>query len=53
MKNCNVIINGKNFFDQAIHSEIKWYKEIKKLPTGQGYTTESLLDFGYMKSLSL
>ena len=28
IKNYNVIINGKNFYDQPIDSEIKYYKEI-------------------------
>ena len=41
IKNYNVIINGKDFYDQAIDSDIKRYKEIIKLTTGQGedYTT--------------
>ena len=41
--NYNVIINGKSFFDQAIDSDIKRYKEIRKLTTGQVKIT--LLDF--------
>ena len=51
-KNYNVIINGKNFFDQAIDSDIKQYEEIRKLTTGQGedYTTEYLLDNDFIKS---
>ena len=34
-------MNGKNFYDQAIDSDIKQYKEIRKLTAGQGkgYTT--------------
>ena len=31
IKNYNVIINGKNFFDQPIDSDIKRYEEIRKL----------------------
>ena len=31
-----VIINGHNFYDQAIDSDINLYKEIRKLTTGQG-----------------
>ena len=27
IKNYNVIINGKNFYNQAIDSDIKWYEE--------------------------
>ena len=51
IKNYNIIINGKNFYDQAIYSDIKRYKEIRKLTTGQGedYTTGCLLDYGYVK----
>ena len=50
--NYNVIINGKNFYDQATDSDIKRCEEIKKLTTGQGedYTTGCLLDYDYFKS---
>ena len=46
-----MIINGKNFFDQAIDSDIKRYEEIRKLTTGQGedYTIGCSLDWDYMK----
>ena len=30
IKNYNVIINGKNFYDQAIDSDIKQYEGLKK-----------------------
>ena len=52
MDNYNVIINGKNFYDQAIDSVIKWYEKIRKLLTGQGedYTTGFLLDYNYIKN---
>ena len=51
IKNYNVIINGKHFYDPAIDSDIKKYEEIRKLTTGQGedYTTECLLDYDYIK----
>ena len=37
----DIIINGRNLYDQAIVSHLKPYKEIRKLTTGQGedYTT--------------
>ena len=35
MKNYNGTINGNNFYDQAIDSDIKRY-EIRKLTTGLG-----------------
>ena len=31
LKNDNVIVNGKNFYDQPIDSDIKWYEKIRKL----------------------
>ena len=52
LKNYNVIINRKNFYDQLIISDIKLYEEIIKLTTGQGeiYTTGCLLDYDYIKN---
>ena len=52
IKNYIVIINGKNFYDQAIDSDRKQYEEIKKLTTGQGEdcTTGCLLDYDYIKN---
>ena len=42
--NYNVIINGKDFYEHAINSDIKRYEEIRKLITGQDedYTTGCL-----------
>ena len=50
--NYNVIISGRNFYDQPIDSHIKRYEEIRKLATGQGedYTTGRLLDYDYIKN---
>ena len=52
IKKYNVIINGKNFYDHAIDSDIKQYKETRKLTTGEGedYTTACLLDYEYIKN---
>ena len=51
MKYYNVMVDGKNFFDQPINSMIKTYKNIRKIATGQGddYTTGCLLDYSYFK----
>ena len=40
------IINGKKFYDQPIDSNIKRYREIRKVATGQDedYTTGCLLE---------
>ena len=44
--NWNIIINGKNVYDQPIDSHIKSHEEIRNLAFGQGedYTTGCLLD---------
>ena len=51
-KNYNFIINGKNVYGQPTDSDIKQYKEIKKLTTGEGedYITRCLLDNDYIKN---
>ena len=51
IKDYNVMIDGKNFFDQPITSMIKTYENIRKITIGQGddYTTGCLLDYTYFK----
>ena len=43
----NVIIDGRNFYDNPIESDTEKYRELKKVMIGKGeeYTTGSLLDF--------
>ena len=36
IKDYNVQIDGKNFFDQPVNDDIKTYQNIKKIVTGQG-----------------
>ena len=45
----NVIIDGRNFYDNPIESDIEKYRELKKVIFGKGedYTTGSLLDYNY------
>ena len=45
--NYNVLIDGRNFYDQPVYELVKQYKEIRKTATGQGdgYTTGCLLDY--------
>ena len=47
----NVIIDGRNFYDNPIESDIEKYRELKKVMIGKGedYTTGSLLDSNYFK----
>ena len=49
LKIYNVIIDGRNFYDNPIESDIEKYRELKKVMIGKGedYTTGSLLDFNY------
>ena len=47
----NVIIDGRNFYDNPIESDIEKYRELKKVMIGKGedYTPGSLLDYNYFK----
>ena len=47
IKDQNVMIDGKNFFDQPINNDYKTYENIFKIATGKGddYTTGCLLDY--------
>ena len=49
--NYNVLIDGRNFYDQQINDQIKGYDEIRKISTGKGddYTTVCLLGYQYFR----
>ena len=49
IKDYNLMINGRNFFDQAIKNDLETYDNIRKIATGQGddYTTGCLWDCPY------
>ena len=49
LKKYNVIIDGRNFYDNQIESHIEKYRELKKVMIGKGedYTIGSLLDYDY------
>ena len=49
IENCNIDIDGRNFYDQPINNLIKQYGEVRKISKGQGddYATGCLLDFSY------
>ena len=51
IKDYNVMIDGKNFFDQSIKNDKKTYDNIRKIATSQGddCTTGCLLDHTYFK----
>ena len=47
----NVLIDGRNFYDQPINDRIKKYEEVRKIAMGQGddYTTRCLLNYQYFR----
>ena len=49
LKKYNVIIDGRNFYDNPIESDIEKYRQLKKVMIGKGedYTTGSLLHYDY------
>ena len=51
IKDYNVTIDGRNFFDQPINNMNQTYESIRKIATGKGgnYTTGCLLDYPYFK----
>ena len=48
-KKYNVIIDGRNLYDNTVESDIEKYRELKKvmIRKGEDYTTGSLLDYYY------
>ena len=51
IKDYNVMIDGKNFFDQPVKNNKVTYENIRKIATGQGDDcTTSLLDYIYFKN---
>ena len=45
------MIDGKNFFNQPVNSDMSVYNNIHKIATGQGddYTTSCLLAYNHLK----
>ena len=52
IKDYNVMIDGKKFFDQPVKNNKVTYENTRKVATGQGddYTTDCLLDYIYFKN---
>ena len=52
IKYYNVMVDGKNVFDQPVNNNKVTYENIRKIATGQGddYTTGCLLDYTYVKN---
>ena len=49
IENYKIEIDRRNFYDQPINDLIKKYEEIRKISTGDDYTTGCLLDFAYFE----
>ena len=51
IKDYNVMIDGKNVFDQPVKNDKVTYENIRKISNGQGddYMTGCLLDYTYFK----
>ena len=50
-KDCNVMIDGKNLFNQQVKYNLITYKNIWNIATGQrdDYTNGNLLDYNFLK----
>ena len=49
IKDFNVLIDGKSFFDLPVKNEEEAYKKIMDMSNNNDYTTGNLLDFSYFK----
>ena len=49
IKDFNVLIDGKSFFELPVKNEEEAYKKIIEMSNNNDYTTGNLLDFGYFK----
>ena len=49
IKDYNVLMDGRNFYDQNVNSSIVRYNELLKMTTGRSedYSTRCLLDYNY------
>ena len=55
IKDYNVLIDGRNFYDQNINNSITRYNELLKLTTGKSedYTTGCLIDYDWYIKFSI
>ena len=49
IKDFNVLIDGKSFFDLPVKNEEEAYEKIIEMSRNNDYTTGNLLDFAYFK----
>ena len=51
IKDFNVLIDGKSFFDLPVKNEEEAYEKILDMSNSNDYTTGNLLDFVYFKKI--
>ena len=51
IKDFNVLIDGKSFFDLPVKNEEETYEKIIEMSNNNDYTTGNLLDFAYFKKI--
>ena len=49
IKDCNVLINGKQFFEIPVKNKEEVYEAIIEMSKNNNYTTGNLLDYEYFK----
>ena len=49
IKDFNILIDGKSFFDLSVKNEEETYETIMDMSNNNDYTTGNLLDFAYFK----
>ena len=52
IKDFNVLIDGKSFFDLPVKNEEEAYEKIIDMSNNNDYTTGNLLDFAYFKKIT-
>ena len=52
IKDFNVLIDGKSFFDLPVKNEEEAYEKIIEMSNNNDYTTGNLLDFAYFKKIT-
>ena len=55
IKDCNIMIDGRNIFDQPVQNNIRTYINILEITVGQGddYATSCLLFFVFSVSINI
>ena len=51
IKDFNILIDGKSFFDLPLKNEEEVYKKVIEISKTNVYTTGDLLDFAYSKKI--